>query len=255
MDCKTVENKIALYLDDELTLSDKREIETHMDRCPDCRASLNNLKSLGAALRQHAAGDAPSQLRANIRGSLKDITGEEKGLASWAPWLSLSGGGFALVAALIWGTLTFNLSSISTTGMTNEIIAAHVRSLLVDHMVDIRSTNTHTVKPWFSGKLNFSPLLKDLSRQGFLLAGGRLEYIKNKTGSALVYKRRKHIINVFTIHSSKLPAARQYVQEQGYNVLYWSASGLEHWIVSDLNIKELTQFADLYTESGHGTSF
>jgi len=254
MDCKAVQNQIEFYLDDELTLSDKRELETHLEHCPDCQASLSNLKSLGAALRQHAVSDAPSQLRANVRGLLKDIAGEEKGLASWAPWLSLSGGGFALAAALIWGTLTFNLNSVSTTGMTNEIIAAHIRSMLVDHMVDVRSTNTHTVKPWFTGKLNFSPLLKDLSTQGFMLAGGRLEYIKNKTGSALVYKRREHLINVFTIHSSKIPVARQHTQEQGYNVIHWSSSGLEHWIVSDLNIKELIQFADLYTKSDHETS-
>lgn len=253
MDCNAVQKQIELYLDDEVTLSDKRDLEAHLEHCSGCQESLNSLKALGSALRQHVVSDAPSQLRSNVRGLLKDVSGEDNSMARWAPWLSLSGGAFALVGALIWGTLTFNLVATTQRGITDEIIAVHIRSLLVDHIVDVRSVDTHTVKPWFTGKLDFSPMLKDLSGEGFLLAGGRLEYIKGKTGSALVYKRREHLINVFTIRSGKTNMLHNHAQEQGYNIIYWSSSGLSYWVVSDLNMKELRQFADLYAGAGHKT--
>lgn len=252
MDCKAAQKQIELYLDDEVTLSDRRELETHLEQCPDCQASLDGLRALGEALRQNAVSDASSQLRSSVRASLKDIAGEDKGLAHWAPWLSLSGGAFALMAALIWGTFSFNFGFLSQSGMSDEIVAAHIRSLLVDHVVDVRSTDTHIVKPWFTGKLDFSPRIKDLSGQGFPLIGGRLEYIRGKTGSALVYKRRAHIINVFTVRSENRATTHQKIHEQGFSVVHWFSSGLEYWIVSDLNENELQQFADLYRAPGSG---
>lgn len=249
MDCKTVQNKIELYFDDEVTLSDRREFESHLEKCPECLAALESLKSIGSALKKHAIHNAPPELQANVRNALKDIAGEDDNFTKWAPWLSFSGGGFALAAAIVWGTLTFNLNSNLATGITNEIMHAHIRSLQVDHAVDVSSSDKHTVKPWFNGKLDFSPLLKDLSGEGFLLKGGRLEYINNKTGSALVYKRREHLINVFTVISNSRSAPRQYSQIQGYNFVHWSDSGLDYWVVSDLNTKELRLFTDLYSST------
>jgi anti-sigma factor RsiW len=130
--------------------------------------------------------------------------------------------------------------------ITQEIISGHVRSLMADHLTDVASSDQHTVKPWFNGKLDFSPPVKDLSDHGFPLVGGRLDYLENRPVAALVYRHRKHFINLFiwpSAHGSDI--GKKTLASDGYNLIHWEESGMVYWAVSDLNIGELQEFAQL----------
>ena len=130
--------------------------------------------------------------------------------------------------------------------LVNEVVADHVRSLLATHLVDVASSDQHTVKPWFDGKIDFAPEVRDLSGEGFPLIGGRLDYLGDKTVVALVYQRNKHPVNVFimpaTADRNTSPSA---TTRRGYNVLSWIHNEMKYWAVSDLNEAELRRFTEL----------
>jgi len=143
--------------------------------------------------------------------------------------------------------MTFVLATPIQLQLADAIIASHVRSLMVDHVTDVKSTDKHTVKPWFNGRIDYSPNVRNLESNGYELVGGRLDYIQGKAVSALVYKRREHIINIFVLNkpvgNNKLVMNK--IQRQGYNLLHWSRDGLDSWVISDLNMKELAEFVGL----------
>lgn len=247
MECKDIAARIESYLDGELTLSDKREVEKHLPACPACSSQLEGLQALHGAINSIADNNVPASLKKNIHAGLKDISGEDTRSNSLFGWLGFSGGAMALVSVIVWALVSVNLVVPLQSQISEEIITAHVRSLLVDHMTDIISTDSHTVKPWFNGKLDFSPSVKNYAQQGFTLLGGRLDYINKRTCSALVYKRRAHVINVFIMRSDDVaqPGKINYISKQGYNLFYWSVNGLEYWVISDLNKNELGEFTQM----------
>ena len=131
--------------------------------------------------------------------------------------------------------------------MAALIVDGHVRSMQAEHLVDVKSSDQHVVKPWFNGKLTFSPKVTDFKDKGFPLEGGRLDYVNNQDTAALVYKRNQHIINVFEYPGSGSSGIEDF-QQRGYNILHWAKDGMQYWVVSDLNQSELGQFAELLRE-------
>jgi anti-sigma factor RsiW len=136
------------------------------------------------------------------------------------------------------------------TSITDDVLAGHVRSLLVDHLTDVATSDQHTVKPWFNGKIDFAPPVVDLARDGFPLQGGRVDYIGGRVVAALVYKRQSHIINVFVWPAASgetTTTLRTSASRDGYNMTNWSAGGLTFWAVSDVNADDLTRFREAFS--------
>lgn len=244
MSCEERQNKFEAYLDGELTLSDRRDMEEHFAECSRCSAMFNNLRTLSASIKKIGYTNAPASLCRNIKRELKEITGEGADAFNWRHLLGVGGGSAVLASALVWLLMSFTVSPLQ---YQDELIAAHVRSMMVSHLTDIDSSDRHTVKPWFNGKLDFSPLVLELQGHGYPLVGGRLDYLRKQPAAALVYKHRAHIINVFIRRgeSAAKTSSPIHTHQQGYNLISWRKEGLDYSLVSDLNEKELQEFAGL----------
>ncbi len=152
---------------------------------------------------------------------------------------------FAIVLLVIWMFVPKNSNNLEA-DITNEIVSSHIRSLMVSHLFDVPSSDQHTVKPWFAGKLDFSPIVKDLSAKNFQLIGGRLDYIDGKTVAVVVYQYQKHIINVFewTVNDNQ-HQTRIVEHDKGFNIIGDQSGEIGFWVVSDLNAEELSRLVDL----------
>jgi anti-sigma factor RsiW len=159
----------------------------------------------------------------------------------WLQALALFGAG----AATAWGLALTLLVAAPMQDATSEAVTdSHVRSLMAAHLADVASTDQHTVKPWFAGKLDFSPPVVDLAAEGIPLTGGRLDYIEGRAVAALVYRAGQHVINLFVWPASDpKDSAPQLLARRGYNVVHWTEGGMQAWAVSDLNAAELQGFA------------
>jgi len=164
------------------------------------------------------------------------------GATSWWPMAA----SFACGVVVAVSATTMLLAARHDDDLEQQLVSAHVRSLMPNHLMDVASTDQHTVKPWFTGKLDFSPPVVDLAGEGFPLAGGRLDYLQGRPVAALVYQRRGHVINVFVMPApdDRAKAVKPAVHH-GYNVAEWQKSGMRAWAVSDLGREELEQFAQL----------
>ena len=244
MDHEQIRELISPYLDGELDLLTARETEQHLRGCEDCRGTERALRALHETLASNQpAYRAPSHLRKNVRAALRrEAKTTEK---TFNPWVIFTTA--AACALIVLGVVLFQTTRASrNNALVNEVVADHVRSLLATHLVDVASSDQHTVKPWFDGKIDFAPEVRDLSDEGFPLIGGRLDYLGDKTVVALVYQRNKHPVNVFimpaTTDRNTSPSA---MTRRGYNVLSWTHNEMKHWAVSDLNEAELRRFTEL----------
>jgi anti-sigma factor RsiW len=248
LNCQETQELIHGYLDGELDLVKSLEIERHLETCDGCKQSLENLVALRGAIRNNAPYfSAPADFRSSLRTALrKEAKGTKSERFSWN-WLRI-GSAFASIVALcivVWLIVPMRAKPPSEDLLAKEIVSDHIRSMLGEHMMDVESSNQHTVKPWFDGKLEYAPQVTNLSDKGFTLVGGRLDYINGRRVAALVYQREKHFINLFTWPTDEKDSAPQLGAMQGYNMLHWNRNGMAYWAVSDLNAAELRTFTDL----------
>ena len=245
MNHEEVTELIHPYVDGELDVSHARLVEEHLQTCEACRSAEVRLRVLRDAVRTDApAYRAPARLRKNIRAAVaREARGGRPGLSWFGPWVAATA--FAL---LITGLVLFQLNRSARNSVADEVIANHVRSLLATHLVDVASSDQHTVKPWFNGKVDFAPEVHDFANEGFPLVGGRADYLDGKSAVALVYRRNQHPINLFvTPSSSQTDTPPGTVTRRGYHLFHWARGGLDYWAVSDLNAEELRQFVTLFT--------
>jgi anti-sigma factor RsiW len=246
MNCQQAKPLIDFYADGELDAAGILELEKHFHDCPACALAWRNGQSLKKSLKQDALFfTAPPELRRAIKAELHSQVKPRANFWNWN-WLTGATTGVATACLALLLAVTLNRPSAEQR-LTREIVSSNIRSLMVDHMLDVVSTDQHTVKPWFNGKLDFSPPVKDLAAHEFPLIGGRLDYIGGRSVAALVFHRNKHVINLFIWPANGTdtkPAASAAIQ--GYNVIHWSETEMTFWAVSDLNEKELMEFVQDY---------
>ena len=256
MSCQENTTLIHGYVDGELDLVHSLRVEDHLRECATCSQKYRNLQALRSAVRGgNLYFKPPEDLATRIHLSLQEAEGARRPLLSsireapkklrrwswsWQATAALAAG-LALVAVATYRFAPGASRVSQGDWVAREILASHVRSLLADHLTDVPSSDQHTVKPWFNGKLDFSPPVRDLSQQGFPLIGGRLDYLDERPVAALVYQRRKHIINLFVWPSSE-ETQEKVLMRQGYNMHHWAEAGMTFWAVSDLNNAELEEF-------------
>jgi anti-sigma factor RsiW len=234
------------YVDGELDLAHTLEVERHLETCPACSRACTGLRELGTALRAALPRFEPPaglhhRVRAAVRRQEQRPAARRWRLAGLAAALVLLAVGVASLGVLARGAPAHDR-------LVQEVIDSHVRSqLLASHLMDVESSDRHTVKPWFQGRLDFAPLVRDLGDDGFTLVGGRLDYVNGRPVAAVVYRRRRHVINLLTwpAAAGEKDAAVRSETRQGYQVVSWRRHGLNGWAVSDLEAAELAEFARL----------
>jgi len=274
--CADKELLLHGLLDGELDAANTLSCEAHLKECAGCAAEFARLQALRSRLRTPGvAFEAPAALReritaalgatagagvveigsgrradvvdigaaARVGGAAARVSGAERRQRRWVAWGW--GGSVAALAASLAFVLFIHLPRV---GVSDELVSSHVRSLLATHLVDVQTSDRHVVKPWFAGKVNFSPPVLELADRGFPLVGGRLDYIHGRVVAAVVYKRRQHIINVFVWPAGSREPVPTAERHDGYNVLGWTQRWLEFWAVSDVDAADLRQLQAAFTE-------
>jgi len=253
--CAEWELMLHGFVDNELDAAHSLQIERHVATCPHCAQQLESLKTLKQRIAQPGVHwRTPEHVRAQVLAAVA----REAAVPARVPQHQ----GFSLLEfvrrwlfvpslAALAASLFLVVGPMQTrSSVGDEVVASHVRSLLVDHLTDVATSDQHTVKPWFNGKIDFAPPVVDLVREGFPLAGGRVDYIGGRVVAALVYKRQSHVINLFVWPASPDTAAsnvRTASSRDGYNIENWQAGGLNFWAVSDGNAEDLARFRDAFT--------
>lgn len=274
MNCKETLDLIDASIDGELDLTTQMALDAHLAGCAACRAAHAGRASLVRRLRAGAERhDMPDALRSRLLSALPGTAAAPDATASpwrrpwrwpWSgaadadrgprrtSWPAWTLGGLSLASAAVATALTlFVVSPDRGNRLAEELVAAHVRSLMAEHLTDIPSSDRHTVKPWFNGRVDVSPPVPDLGEQGFPLAGGRLDYVGGRAVAALVYRRNRHVINLFAwSEPAATPGAVRLTERHGYTLLHWGQPGLAVWAVSDLNRSELEDFQRLWAQAG-----
>jgi anti-sigma factor RsiW len=245
MTCAQAQQLIEPYFDNELDANLTAAVQEHLLSCASCAENHRQLENLRMAIQTHVPRyQPPARLQAQVEAAVRSVAVTQRRTPPWQ-WMAMAAS-FLLAVSLAWNVALLRTRNGSGNIMTQTVLASHVRSLIGSHLLDVPSADQHTVKPWFNGKLDFSPDVKDFNAQGFPLVGGRIDYLADRPVAALVYQRRLHVINVFTWPSPSPNSHEVEVRLNGYGIRHWAKSGMTYWAVSDLNPNELGQFEDLY---------
>ena len=253
MTCAESEVLLHALLDGELDAGHAREVETHLETCSRCARQLVAYRELQQAMpAAQLRFTAPTSLRRRIETALPAarprISSRRSVLKGFAMGSALS----AAIAATLVVTV---IRTDQDQRVLGDVVSAHVRSLQGEHLTDVQTSDQHTVKPWFNGKVDVAPPVVDLTAQGFRLIGGRLDYLDGKAVASIVYRRRMHVINLFIAQGALSdPQGAKIVKVQGFNIRRWTAQGLEFWAVSDIDAAELQEFVEKFDAAFHPAS-
>jgi anti-sigma factor RsiW len=248
MNCEEFQRLMHAHADDELDPLRSEEAEQHLRTCGACASAYENLMTLKKSVRA-ATFTAPIGLREQLSAALRRTEPSPTVVVrrDFRPWVLT---GLAIAASVLLGFFLGQNFRSSSGALVAEIVDSHIRSLVGTHLVDVTSSDQHTVRPWFEGKLDFAPPVVDLAAQEFPLVGGRVEYIGGRPAAALVYQRRKHFINLFVWpagnDSEPISTTRP---QRGYNALHWRKQGMDFWAVSEVNEEDLRKFAAAFSET------
>jgi len=250
MTCPTIDaERLGAYLDGELDLSATLELERHLAGCAECARALAAQRALSQAIGQAGLRHAPlpgqrERLRRSLRAAapapvVRFPAPRLRALASLAALLAVAVVSWSLGR---WGRFIPGPVA-SSPALADEVVASHVRSLLAGHPADVESSDHHTVKPWFAGRLDYAPEVVDLAAQGYPLAGGRLDYLDGRPVAALLYRDGRHLVNVFTWPAREPPSPLRASSRRGYHLVHWTAGGMTWWAVSDASPESLVDLA------------
>jgi anti-sigma factor RsiW len=244
MTCHDAELLLHGLIDGELDAGHAGEVEAHVEGCRRCAAQLRSHHELRDAV---AAGRlrhaAPASLRRRIEMMAPPLRAQGTSRRAMLKGFAM---GTAVSTALAASLVVAVLQTDADQHVIEDIVSAHVRSLQGDHLTDVQTSDQHTVKPWFNGKVDVAPPVVDLTAQGFRLIGGRLDYTNGKAVAAIVYRRRTHVINLFVAPAGGTDQHETNETIRGFNIRRWTAHGLECSAVSDLNAEELQEFVEKF---------
>ena len=241
LNCTDCAEWLHPYLDNELGTEMAARVNMHLAICAACTTHIAQLQVLRDSIRQHASyHPAPELLQQRI---LTQLT-QQKPASMSRQWLAPVFSAAALAASL----MLYVATPSSQDMLVDEAVSSHVRSLKEQHLMDVASSDKHTVKPWFTGKIDFSPPVIDLTGQGYPLLGGRLDYLQHQDVAALSYRRNKHIINLFILPKTGMDSSPRMTSQRGFNVVSWQHNNMAFEAVSDLNQQELGTFAQMIAD-------
>lgn len=247
MSCPEIEAAIPVYLDGELDPAATLEVERHLRGCARCAAIAGHERELRLAYRNRSLRfEAPEELAPRVRRALAARAGAER-VRRVRPRQRLAiAASFVLAVALTALVTRLAVAPSGEPALLGQVLSSHVRSLLPEQLTEVASSDQHTVKPWFAGKLDFSPPVTDLAAEGFPLVGGRVDVLDGRPVAALVYRRRLHVINLFSWPSAQGPIPPPGMSERnGYHMVAWSRSGMAFAAISDVEPRELNRFVAL----------
>ena len=252
LDCKQLRLYMHGHLDCEVDPVTAAGIEAHVQTCASCAHAYAAQTALQSAVKAQAAYyPAPAALAARIRAQISatSVPAARKNAPRWQ-WFPMAAA-IAATAVITWTTAMQMDFGARDERIAEQVIAGHARSVLTNHLVEVTSSDQHTVKPWLSSKLDFSPPATDLTTAGFPLVGARLDYVDNRPVAALVYRHRQHVINLFIWPDAKAgtTTALRSSSKQGFNLLHWGNAGMTFWAISDLNPADIKTFAETYASA------
>jgi anti-sigma factor RsiW len=254
MNCNEARIQLSGYVDGELSTMQSSHLDEHVSSCASCQRDRSVQSFVRSEMRREVIRyHAPAALQRRIREKIQAATEVSRkswwSRLSWSMLTPVAGAAFAVLVGtnvVIYASLPSNDDRLA-----DEVLTSHVRALVVSHAIDVVSSDRHTVKPWYTGKLDFSPPVGDFVAEGFKLEGGRLDYVDGRTVAALVYEHGGHMVDVFIWPSTGASSERALnVERRGYNLIHASHGGMTYWLASDLESTEVARLEELIAGTG-----